>query len=455
MSKALRASLLGIVIAILAIYIGGTFYAKHMANQKVDNIISILTKNYSKTIQAIHYQSIDANFFTLFNDDLAINGLSVQFTQQPDNPLHIAQVEITHYDQTQAGIPLEFTLRLKQVQFDSFKRILMAVAQREDTTTYLSLLPIGINPAMNISAVYEASSQSLNFKYSLSNQGQTLLQSNLVLNQLVIKESLLNSPGDAFLTALDSAAIVSGKDKLSYHNNLDQEALVNTHGHIAQLLKDLGYKTTQLDISGTGDYNSDTQKSQFTLQVSLENGGVLNQHVEYTYTKPRTMHNLVSFIRSGNYPSGTENDAKLAVFMVDYQDQSLVSRIINMIAQNAQQSPGDVTNMLVTSLTQTAAGENVPQFKTALQQFANFINKPNLITLIVHPAKPYSINAINTFITDRFKEETAFNKSLAKVDPADRLAQYQAHQQARDAKLSKFLTQLGFSVLATPIQVTK
>jgi hypothetical protein len=158
----------------------------------------------------------------------------------------------------------------------------------------------------------------------------------------------------------------------------------------------------------------------------------------------------VSFLRTGQTPNTDSSEAKLVSWVITYQDQSLTNRIINMVAQNAQQDPNDVKNMLVASLTQTASSAAIPQFKAALQQAANFLNDPNVIAISIQPAKPYSINAINSFISNRFNEDTLFNQSLANLDPSQRLAAYQAYQQQRDAKITDFLTQLGFSVVATP-----
>lgn len=261
-------------------------------------------------------------------------------------------------------------------------------------------------------------------------------------------EAPFSNLGPSLLKALDKATVQSDTTHINYTLDLSQTALQANHGHIAQVLKDLGYTSTNLSISGSSVYSAQTKLSQSTMRIALANGGMITQNVSLVHTQGQTYHELSAWLQNPSASQSTHT--LLQSYVVQYTDQSLVDRIYKAISQNSGQSVSDLKLLANQQLEQAANNTHIPQFKNALLQLKSFINQPGSLTLSIQPAKPYNLDAANQFINQRIEGDEAYNKQLKATDPAARAPLEQAHARQTNADLSKFLNELGFNVTATP-----
>jgi hypothetical protein len=191
-------------------------------------------------------------------------------------------------------------------------------------------------------------------------------------------------PGNQTVTLQALKESVSGSNPLQASFSLQGLSLpASISASLQGLLEPLGIETLVLDFDEAGSFDQTTGDSTLDHVVLTAEGlGSLALSGQFT--------NLPRSLADSANPMAVLGQIGIGHARLSFTNQSLVQKIITMMAKRSGQSEADITSGARTAASFMAAAA-VPDQADAGQQIGAFIAAPKTLTLTTAPAKPVPV----------------------------------------------------------------
>lgn len=185
------------------------------------------------------------------------------------------------------------------------------------------------------------------------------------------------------------------KDSVSYGSSVQTEMTMNglsvpasATPELHELLQPLDIDPLVLSAAETGSYNPTTGDSHIASStLAAQDLGSLSLSGDFT--------NLPHGLGADGDVMAALGQTKIGAFSVSFSNESLVQRIIAMLAKQSGKTPAEMTDGARAAAAFFAA-TLVPDQADAGQQIANFLANPKTVTLTAAPAAPVPVSAFTS-----------------------------------------------------------
>lgn len=225
-----------------------------------------------------------------------------------------------------------------------------------------------------------------------------------------VKLSGLNLAGlQLSLPTGGTVALKDLKDSVSYGSSVQTEMTMNglsvpasATPELHELLQPLGIDPLVLSAAESGSYNSATGDSHIaSSKIAAEGLGSLALSGDFT--------NLPRDLGANGDVMAALGQTGIGAFNISFSNESLVQRIIAMLAKQSGKTPAEMTDGARAAASFFAAAL-VPDQADAGEQIANFLANPKTVTLTAAPAAPVPVSAFTS--SNLRAAQTALNLHL-------------------------------------------
>lgn len=447
--ESLRIFLIIALLIFLFIYASLAVYLKYLAHDAVDQAIAKIEAT-DPNINNITYAHLEFSPLDFLTQQLTLKDVKFHLNN-PNINVSLASLTLQHFmsfTQNPLG-PFEVNFTGAEIdQFTSVYGLITTWLNNPYLYSEFSNVPAQLELNLDGSAHYlPQNNHEIDLTLTLKNKKMQLFTYQIMVNNLNLTADFFNKL-PVFLSTLNQSQIMHVHYQAAINYVITPAELTSISPSFAQYLQSLGYQNLPISINGNSDYNAKDTQETYNFNLTIAQLGTLNVAINYQILNPPSLANTVNQLLGTNNNNAPNAPDLIQSAKLSYQDNSLVHRIIQNLAQTSNQSVADTQNQIITMINGFAQNLNIPQMSMIAGQLNAFILNPGTLTINLQPVTPFSMNDVaNFFITQQQRNQT-IQAQLAKLSGAARDKAYNAYLKQSLNAYSNFFNRIGLSIMA-------
>jgi hypothetical protein len=436
------------VLVFLFIYASLGVYLKFLAREAVDQAISKIEAT-DPNINNIKYTRLQFSLKDFFKQQLTLSGVTFHLNN-PNINVALDTLTLQHFMSFTKDPLGPFTVTFTGAHVDQFASLYgMVTTWLNNPYLYSEFgnVPNQLDLNLDGSANYlPQNNHETDLTLTLKNKNLALFTYQIKVNRLNLTAGFFNNL-PVFLGALMQSEIAHIHYQANITYTVTAQEIASIAPGFSQYLQALGYQNLPITINGNSDYNAKDTQETYHFNIAVKNMGVLNTAINYQIINPPSLYTTANQLLGTNNTNTSAPDL-IQSANVSYQDNSLMSRVLEHMAQTSNQSVTTTKNALIASVNNLAQNLNLPQMNLIATQLNIFILDPQTLTVYLQPTTPFSIDDIANFFASQQQRNQAIQTRLAKLKGAARTKAYNAYSQQSMNAYSRFFNRIGLSMVA-------
>lgn len=437
------------LLVFLLLYASFGIYLKFLARQAVDQAIQKIEAS-DPNINQIKYGHLQFSPLDFFKQQLILSKVTFHLNN-PNVNVAVDNLTLQHFMSFTRDPLGPFTIQFTGAHVDQLTSIYGLITTWVNNPYLYSEfgnIPGQLDLNLDGHVIYDPNNNhSVDLALTLKNKYFELFTYDIQVNQLNLTAGFFNRL-PVFMGALMQSQIAHIHYQADIDYTINAQAIANIAPGLAQYLQSLGYQNIPLNINGNSDYNAKDTQETYHFNLAIKNMGHLAATIKYQILNPPSLYTTVNQllgIAANNHEKAPD---LIQAATLKYQDNSLVSRIIQHMAQTNGQSVSATQSGLIATINNLAQNLNLPQMNLIATQLNIFILNPQTLTLYLQPSTPFSINDIANFFAAQQQRNQTIQNRLAKLKGAARTKAFNTYSQQSLNAYSDFFNRLGLSMVA-------
>jgi hypothetical protein len=439
------------LLLFLLLYIVASAYLRYVAKIAVNEAI-LQIENYNSNIRNIHYQYLEFSPLDFFKQQLVLKNVTF-YLNNPGVNITLEALTLQKFMSLTQDPLGAFDINFTGAHVDQFTSVYgMITTWLNNPYLYGELGNVPNQLDLNINGSIHYLPQNNNeadLTFTLNNKKMALFTYQLTVAQLKLTSAFFNNM-TAFLNTLRTSQILHIHYQAAINYTVTPKEISSIAPGFAVYLQNLGYQNLPLSINGNSDYSAQDTQEVYHFTVAVQDAGSLNLAINYQIVNAPSLFNTAQqLIGTANNNAAPAPDL-IQSASISYQDNSLVQRVLQNMAQNSGQTYAATQNVVINTLNNLAQNLNIPQMNNITTQLRLFILNPGLLTLNINPSVPFSLNDVANFFIAQQQRNQMIQQRLLKLTGTSRNKAYATYMVNSLAAYSAFFNRIGLSVSTNP-----
>lgn len=447
--ETLRIFIIMAILVFLFIYASLSVYLKYLAREAVDSAIARIEAT-DPNINKINYAHLKFSPLDFFNQQLTLTGVTFHLNN-PNLNISLDSLTLKHFMSFTQNPLGPFEVDFTGARIDQFTNIYgLITTWLNNPYLYSEFGNVPNQLALNLdgSANYQpGNNHEVDLMLSINNKKLQLFSYQIKVNQLNLTADFF-SKLPVFLNTLQQSQIGHIQYQAAINYTVTPQEIASISPGFAQYLQNLGYQDLPISVNGNSTYNAKDTQETYHFNIAIQQLGMLNIALNYQILNPPSLANTANEILGADVNTNAAADL-IQSARLSYQDDSLMSRIIQNLATSSGQTVEATQNQLITMVNGYAQNLNIPQMTNIATQLDAFILHPGALTINLEPVTPFSLDDVANFFGAQQQRNQVLQKRLAKLTEPERTKVYNAYLQESLSAYSDFFNRIGLTVVAT------